>query len=185
MPSHRRIPTNPIVKRVRGVTVHTCEQGCVIRFSLFARAWPSLAKGFRSRGFTVSPKIVGARVQLQVNSSLEESVAIASGRSKVRKPKFFIVASSATALASAIAIAAFVPSPEVNSLEKFKPLPCSPEMITVALESESTESAISLEREFKIGGVASGTVTCDDTRYSYALELQEPKRVLKLEKLDS
>jgi hypothetical protein len=133
----------------------------------------------------VNPKIVGARVQLQVNSSLEESVAIASGRSKVRKPKFFIVASSATALASAIAFTVFAPTPQVNSFERQKPSPCSPEIITVALESESTQSAISFEREFTIGGVAAGTVTCKDTRYSYALELKEPKRVLKLEKLDS
>jgi len=152
---------------------------------MFARAWPSLAKGFRSRGFKVSPKIVGNRVQLHVNSSLEEAVAIAAGRSKVKKPKLFIVAAASTALASVIALAAFVPSPAVNSLEKVKPLPCSPEIITVALESESTESAISLENELKIGGVASGTVACGDTRYSYALELKEPKRVLKLEKLDS
>ena len=185
MPSHRRIPTNPIVKRVRGVTVQSCEQGCVISFRPFAKAWPSLAQGLRSRGFQVSPKLSGNRVQLFANSSLEEAVAIASGRCKEGKPKLFIFAGAAISMASAIAIAAFVPSPEVNSLEKFKPLPCSPEIIIVALESESTESAISLERELKIGGVASGTVTCDDTRYSYALELKEPKRVLKLEKLDS
>jgi hypothetical protein len=62
---------------------------------------------------------------------------------------------------------------------------CTVDKIKGWLEAEASNPVLTLVHEVQVGGVKAGTLTCNSILYSYAIELSEPRRVLKLEKLDS
>lgn len=62
---------------------------------------------------------------------------------------------------------------------------CAVAKIKGWLEAEVSNPVLILVHEVQVGGVRAGTLTCNGIAYSYAIELSEPRRLLKLEKLDS
>ena len=145
-----------------------------------------IAKRFISLGFDATPKLHGTRVELLTNASFDEAVSVVAGRRRGSSPKRFLLASLALGILSPLALVSLASGSQAKSV---KPRPkiehCSLQSIALALQSAAAKTNVNVEKEYVIGGVKVGTLTCKGARYSYALELNESKRVLKLEKLDS
>jgi hypothetical protein len=145
-----------------------------------------IAKRLTSLGFTVNPKVAGTRVQLQTNASVDEARSVVVGRRRASRPKIVWIGSFALTMISGLVLIGLVSGSQVHTVKPNLKLDhCSADTVALALQNESSKSHISVETAFEVGGVRAGTLMCEGSRYSYALELKESKRVLKLEKLDS
>ncbi len=186
MPNHRRLSVKSKVQRFRWVKIHSHTDGCVLGFGYFSKGWPVIAKRLTSLGFTVNPKVAGTRVQLHTNASVHEARSVVVGRRRASRPKIVWIGSLALTMTSGLVLAALASGSQVHAVRPSLKLDhCSAETVALALQNESPKSHISVETALEVGGVRAGTLTCEGSRYSYALELNESKRVLKLEKLDS
>ena len=185
MPNHCRVPLNSAVRRLHGVRVESRADGCVLGFRMLSKGWPTIAKRLVSRGFLVVPKIVGTRIRLNTNAPFDEAVSLLIGRRRVPATRRIWLVSGALALVSSLALMSLVSGPQAQAVRpKPKLALCSSQSIASALGGESSVAHIAVEKELAIGGVRAGTLTCNGTRYSYALELKEQGRLLKLERLD-
>ena len=186
MPNHCQLPNKSIVKILRGVRIQSQADRSVLRFGSFSKSWPLIAKRFVSLGFDATPKLNGARVELLTNASFDEAVDVVSGRGRPSRPKRFLLASVALGILSPLALVSLVPGSQAQTVKTQPKIDqCSAQNISLALQSDTVETNVDMEKKYVIGGVQVGTLTCKGARYSYALELNESKRVLKLEKLDS
>ncbi len=144
-----------------------------------------IAKRFVSLGFDAIPKLNGTSVELLTNASFEEAVSVVTGRRRASNSRPFLLASVALGTLLPLALVSAVSGSQAQTV---KPRPkidqCSSQSISLALQSEAAKTSVNVEKEYVIGGVKVGSLTCNGARYSYALELNESKRVLKLEKLD-
>lgn len=185
MPNHCRVPINSAVRRLHGVRVESRADGCVLGFRMLSKGWPTIAKRLVSRGFLVVPKIVGTRIRLNTNAPFDEAVTLLIGRRRVPAARRIWLVTGALALVSSLALMSLVSGSQAQAVRpKPKLALCSSQSIALALGGESLVAHIAVEKELAIGGVRAGTLTCNGTRYSYALELKEQGRLLKLERLD-
>lgn len=186
MPNHCQLPNKSEVRRLRGVRIQSQADRSVLRFGSFSKGWPVIAKRFVSLGFDATPKLNGTRLELLTNASFDEAVSVVSGRRRVSNSRPFLLASVVLGTLLLLALASAVSGSQAKTV---KPRPnidqCSPQSISLALQSVAAKTHVNVDKEYVIGGVKVGTLTCKGSRYSYALELNESKRVLKLEKLDS
>lgn len=131
------------------------------------------------------PKIVGTRIRLNTNAPFDEAVTLLIGRRRVPAARRIWLVTGALALVSSLALMSLVSGSQAQAVRpKPKLALCSSQSIALALGGESLVAHIAVEKELAIGGVRAGTLTCNGTRYSYALELKEQGRLLKLERLD-
>ena len=144
-----------------------------------------IAKRFVSLGFDAIPKLNGARVELLTNARFDEAVSVVAGRRRVSNSKRFLLASVVLGTLLPLALVSAVSGSQAQIVKpRLKIDQCSPQRISLALQSEVAKTHVNVGKEYVIGGVRVGSLTCNGARYSYALELNESKRVLKLEKLD-
>jgi hypothetical protein len=145
-----------------------------------------IAKRLTSLGFTVNPKVAGTRVHLHTNASVDEARSVVVGRRRGTRSKLVWMGSLALTMISGLVLVVLVSGSQVHTVKPSLMLDhCSADTVALALQNESPKSHISVETALEVGGVRAGTLMCRGSRYSYALELNESKRVLKLEKLDS
>lgn len=183
------IQSNALRKPLRlgGFRVVVLEEYIEVYGGPFCVPWPILARKLDGQGWLVRVLKANGKVSLQVSCSSDDLRALILGRRKrSRFPKPISIASVITVLtvAAMIPIGANRVDRRPSSLKNVAS-PCTSEGITSWLqESQSLAEARVLEAS-EIGGVTAGTLECKGSRYSYTLRSEEPKRVLKLLKLDS
>ena len=173
--------------RILGIRLSETHRGTLITFSTFQPVWTKLSQRLSDFGFEVIPELVGKRVRLVTNATPNQIRGFLEGHTDKK--------SSSTrallfAIPSLIILAGCVTmvSPTAETKAETRALPierCTLTRLTKWLEANEKVAGIEITDELGLGGVISGTLTCDEARYSYTLELSEPKRVIKLLKLDS
>jgi hypothetical protein len=128
------------------------------------------------------------RVNLIVSEDLETVQRLLAGRASNSKlPKFALAGIGIPILAVLCVVplgnVAKVSHPVKVSKKVIDT--CSPDAISSWIEGAGESGYIKALSTSVLGGVTVGTLECKGSRYSYTLGSEEPKRVLKLQKLDS
>ncbi len=165
------------------------ETGGLVEISptLTGFAWPILAKRLEIQGAFKGVHCKKGKVFL----SAEDNGLLLSSlhRSHARKSKFKPVLLASLAM-PVLVFATITPlgSKHDQSVLVQKQVvanPCEEGQLRNWLTTGEEDGSINALETSILGGVISGTFECLDTRYSYTLGSEEPKRVLKLQKLDS
>lgn len=186
MSSHSREQSPRQFKRLKNVRIERTQQGSQLYFGQLYGSWPALAKRLNACGYKTTPNYSRSRISLSTDARVEEVLSLLKGRREVRNPKGKWLVFSTAALAPVLLVTLFASKHEAKMEPEVVPKTrsCSADKIKDWLETETSSTDMTLLDGVLLGGVRVGTLTCDNTRYSYALELTEPGRVLKLEKLD-
>jgi hypothetical protein len=156
--------------------------------SRWNKAWPKLASRFQSLG-VLKGFDVGARgATMAVGLELDVIEAMISGRQRKRRfPKVIGLG----LLVPVLVFASLIPTKhggdkripvKVSSAQSKS---CSLDFVGRWLQGVDESEEIKILGTSMLGGVTAGTLECKGSRYSYTLGSEEPKRVLKLQKLDS
>lgn len=150
-------------------------------------AWPILAKRLEIQGALRGVHFLNGKVFLRAEENGLHLSSLHRGHARKSKFKPFLLASLAIPV---LVLAATTP---LGSRDDQSPLvlkqavtnPCEEALLRNWLTTGSEDGDIKTIETSILGGVITGTFECLDTRYSYTLGSEEPKRVLKLQKLDS
>jgi hypothetical protein len=158
-----------------------------VTFGTLAQAWPVLARRLDNQGFLDGIEISKRKVFLRTQADFSLIRALQSGHGKKSKLPTFVLATASLML---IGFLSLIPlgSGSEGRVVKNKTTPinhCDYKNLSKWLEGVS-ENPEALAKEATIlGGVTVGIIECKGSRYSYTLGSEKPKRVLKLQKLDS
>jgi hypothetical protein len=185
MALHQKPEPTSKVFRIKGSKVTRLDGVTTVEFGPFATNWPKFARKVEALGFPVQVSKSANRVVIECRAEMKLVQEILKGHRRGRKnllPIFAMVATVAIGMLANIRLG----ESEVNVKPKTASTPniCSPQSIEDWLVSGKQNDSISLMQSNSLGGVTVGVLSCSEHRYSYTLELKEPKRVLKLETLD-
>lgn len=152
------------------------------------KTWPKLASRFQSLGVLKGVLTQARGAKMIVALEPDAIVAMISKRHRKRQlPKIFAFGMLVPVLVLASLIplkkgsTERIPAQVVKSVSQ----PCSLDIIGRWLQGAGESDYVKMLGTSVLGGVTAGTLECKGTRYSYTLGSEEPKRVLKLQKLDS
>lgn len=187
MPSHVKERLLKEVTRYRGIRVERTHLGAELCFRLVPGSWLTIAKRLTACGHTATATYLGSGIYLSTSASLEEVMTFLRGR-KVRRSvsrKWLFL--PGVAVVPMLLLMNLSVKPEATLMREpaTEAILCNVDKIKGWLEAEASNPALILIHEVQVGGVKAGTLTCNSIAYSYSIELSEPRRVLKLEKLDS
>lgn len=188
MGNHTKLFTKNNGQRVRGYRVIQQLDFAEVIPNWGNSTWLKVANRFQSLGVLLNIDVNSKRPSLQVSIDSDAVRAMLSGRSRSRKaPKVAVLGLvlPALLLLSTIPLRTMHPTQKEIVVVKSVINPCSPETIGRWLQGAGESSAITPMGASVLGGVTVGTLKCNGSRYSYTLGSEEPKRVLKLQKLDS
>ena len=151
-------------------------------------SWPKFASRLQGLGLLIGIETRMKRVKLIVSEDLETVQRLLAGRaSKAKLPKFVMAGVGVPVVAvlgfMPLAHEANAPRPVTISQKVIEP--CSAQAISSWIQGAGESDEIKVLSTSVLGGVTVGTIECKGSRYSYTLGSEEPKRVLKLQKLDS
>ena len=152
------------------------------------KAWPKLADRFQSLGALKSLETGVQGIKIFVSLDLAVVEAMITGRRRPRRfPKViaFGILVPVLILASLIPIKSGVVERIPEKVTTSSSQPCSLDAIGRWLQGTGETEDIKIQGTSVLGGVTVGTLDCKESRYSYTLGSEEPKRVIKLQKLDS
>lgn len=156
--------------------------------SRWNKAWPKLASRFQSLGALKGFETGARGTKMTVGLELDVIEAMIAGR---RRKSRFPKALSFSLLVPVLVVASLIPMKkgEVERIpvkvSRSQTGPCSLDAIGRWLQDAGETEDIQIQGTSILGGVTVGTLVCKGSRYSYTLGSEEPKRVLKLQKLDS
>lgn len=183
MTSHRlklqRLRTNRL-----GVHLTSFGDHAEITFGFLAGGWLKSVKRLEALGYEAAVSLTGRTAKVKTNATIKTIQEVLKGyRSKKMLLVWFL------APISALGLLAFKPVYHVTKKATHKAVQvidfCSTQSLESWLISGSGDTTAELLESSSMGGVTAGLLECNGKRYSYTLELKEPKRVLKLERLDS
>ena len=151
-------------------------------------SWPKFANRLQSLGCLIGIEIRMKRIKFFVSEDLETVQRLLAGRaSKAKLPKFVMAGVGVPVVAvlgfMPLAHEANAPRPVTISQKVIEP--CSAHAISSWIQGAGESDEIKVLSTSVLGGVTVGTIECKGSRYSYTLGSEEPKRVLKLQKLNS
>lgn len=159
----------------------------MITFGKLGLGWPALAKKLDNQGVLAGIELKSGRVSLTTSADLPLLRALVQGHG--RKSKFVPIVSG---LALFVVIGATSFLTLVGNVKQGKIVkpdtvvnPCDYSMLRKWLTGTAENNHVQLKQSSILGGISSGVIECEGTRYSYTLGSEEPKRVLKLQELDS
>jgi hypothetical protein len=179
--------------RIRGVRISgylAVQHFEVLELTVLAgnNSWPKFANRLQSLGFLVGIDTRMKRIKLIVSEDFETVRRLLDGRaSKSKLPKVFLagIGVPIVALLSLVPLGSGASVSHPEKVSKKVIYPCSPNIISSWIEGSVESGVIKALSTSVLGGVTVGTLDCNGSRYSYTLGSEEPKRVLKLQKLDS
>lgn len=153
-------------------------------------SWPKFAKRLQGLGYLLAVETRMTRVKLLLSVDLETVQRMLSGRKgKTKMPRYvlFAFAVPITVLLAFLPLGNSAKIATPVQVVKTEIRPCSQVAITnwIEGEGEGESEVLKVLTTAVLGGVTVGTLECKGSRYSYTLGSEEPKRVLKLQKLDS
>lgn len=156
--------------------------------SKWNKSWPKLARRFQSlgalKGFETGTQ--GATMKIALELDVIQNMISGRGR-KRRFPKALAIG----LVVPLLVVASLIPIQKGDTerialkVATRQTQPCSLEAIGRWLQGVGKSEEIEIRGTSVLGGVTAGTLECKGSRYSYTLGSEEPKRVLKLQKLDS
>lgn len=158
-----------------------------LRTTIFSKSWPRIAQKFHDFGVLQELKSRGRNTTFVLGADKEQVVRILSGRSKKPKGRNRVAIWSSIA---AVVIASLFPlgnqAKGLSPVQQVKQISqtCSATEVSQWLRGDLESNRITISNTSVIGGVTSGTLVCETARYSYTLGSEEPKRVLKLQRLN-
>jgi hypothetical protein len=188
MGNHSKSITVNAFARVAGYRVLQHVDGLELIANRKNNSWPKFANRLRSLGFLSGIQTQSKQTRLFVSVDFETIQGLLASHARKSRVSRSVIAGVAVPVA---AILCFVPlggksvvQKPPKSLHKTAE-PCSLEVIRKWIEGSDESNEIKALSTSVLGGVTVGTLECEDGRYSYTLGSEEPKRVLKLQKLDS
>ena len=170
-----------------GYAIQTTSYGARLRNTFWSIPWPVLAQKLDSQSKLEKLELSDGSVTMESNLPEDILRNLLLGHRRDRKWNSWWISA---ALVPVIGIFACVPLSEPRA--QAKPVivakaidPCNLATIEDWLLGSRNSGEPQLGRSVSLGGVTVGTVECRNAKYSYTLELKEPKRVLNLKKLDS
>jgi hypothetical protein len=151
-------------------------------------SWPKFANRLNGLGYLVGIETRMKRVKLIVSEDLETVRRLLDGRARKLKLPNFVMAGIGVPI---LVVLGFMPlghmakAPQPVTVSQKVIEPCSAQAISSWIEGSGESGVIKALSTSVLGGVTVGTLDCNGSRYSYTLGSEEPKRVLKLQKLDS
>ena len=153
------------------------------------KAWPKLAGRFQMLGVLKGFETGAQGTKMIVGLELGVIETMISGQRR-RKGRFR-KALGISLIIPVLVVASLIPM-KSGAVERIpvkvstrQSEPCSLDAIGRWLQGAGESEDIKIQGSSVIGGVTAGTLDCNGSRYSYTLGSEEPKRVLKLQKLDS
>ena len=188
MGNHLQTDTRDRGVRISGYLAVQLLDALELSVSVGNNSWPKFANRLQGLGLLIGIETRMKRVKLIVSEDLETVQRLLAGRaSKAKLPKFVMAGIGIPVLAvlgfMPLAHEANAPRPVTISQKVIEP--CSAHAISSWIQGAGESDEIKVLSTSVLGGVTVGTIECKGSRYSYTLGSEEPKRVLKLQKLDS
>ena len=188
MGNHSKHFTKNMGQKIQGYRIIQHSDFVEIIPNRWNQSWTRLAHRLQTLGVLLSLRESPHKPTLLVSIDGDEVLAILSGRRiKRRIPNVaaFGLALPALLMLGTIPLgskpmvtSAVVPArSEVNK--------CAPETITKWLEGSGESLNVTPLSTSFLGGVTVGTLECQGSRYSYTLRSEDPKRVLRLQRLNT
>lgn len=171
---------------VQGLMIREFPQYLEIRFTPFTSPWPLLLKRIRTAGVAVKAKM-DRRPVLRVETNLDNLITLLEPRAKRSRLHSRLTLAFAAGFAVLLA-GVFLPVQTVNTKLTSKPKvvdECTSERVSRTISGDLEASEIEFLESSTFGGVTSGIIRCEGSRYSYTLESKGDERVLKVQKLDT
>lgn len=183
--ANHQLSMNTIRLALFGPKIRFTNHETEISFGGFTTGWLKFVKRLNVLGFSTVVSMNGGYAKVITNAGVE-TVKVLARICRSKTPFLFL----ALIMVPLVALAVF--HPEIKPVKKVSKKMeviavdhCATKLISEWLETGVGDSSATLLESNSIGGVTSGLVECEGKRYSYTLELSEPKRVLKLDRLDS
>ncbi len=154
----------------------------------FNSSWPKLANRLQSLGFLRGIQVLSNRTSLFVSLDVETVQGIIAGRARRKKVPKWIGFGAAIPVLAALAFVPLGSSAPIQhhaNAHKHDLDPCALDSISEWIQGAGESAEIKSLSASLLGGITVGTLECNGSRYSYTLGSEEPKRVLKLQKLDA
>lgn len=159
-----------------------------VRTTTWSKSWPKIAQKFLDFGVLREIKPRGRNITFVVELNKDQVVQILSGRSQKSKGNTRVIIWLSI---TGIIIASLFPlGKQMKGISAVR-VPnnlghsCTTLEVSKWLRGDSKTNRMTILETSVIGGITSGTLLCESTKYSYTLGSKEPKRVLKLQKLDT
>ena len=187
MGAHEHLKSHKAVWVGRALSITSRDELHELKFQPHFKSWPKLVRRLKNHGHICEVKLVGRTLSVTTTAGLREIQTLLGSRRNVKKQRYRII--FVTPVVAVLGALAFTLQPENYStgskVELFHYDECGIEKLTEAIVSDWPNSVILERTSSRLGGIESGTFVCDDQRFTYTLELQEPKRVISLSELDS
>lgn len=151
-------------------------------------SWPKFAKRLQVLGFLNGIETTGDRTSLFVSLDVETVQGILAGRARRKKIPIWMGFGAAIPVFMVLAfvpLGSKAPVEHRSTVSKHVSNPCALAAISEWIQGAGEQVEIKALSTSLMGGIEVGTLECKGSRYSYTLGSEEPKRVLKLQKLDS
>lgn len=188
MGNHAKNQTKPDRTRLKGYRVIQQLEGLELVPNPWNGSWLKFASRLQSLGALEHVDASSRTPKLFVSVDASVIKSMLSGRRIARRfPKVAAFGLTLPVLL-VLGVMPLGSKPSVQSdvvTSKIKINSCSPETIGKWLQGSGESQEIMPLGTSVLGGVTVGTLECKGSRYSYTLGSEEPKRVLKLQKLNS
>lgn len=166
-----------------GVRLTTFDDHTEISFGGLAGGWLKSLKRLEALGYEASVSLTGRTAKIRTNASITTIQEVLKRYRSKRSLLVWLLLPMPV-----LGLLGFIPTHHVTKKAPIKIVPvldlCSKQSLESWLISGSGDTPAKLLESSSMGGVTAGLIECNGERYSYTLELKEPKRVLKLERLD-
>lgn len=171
----------------RGLVVSSREELLELKFAPNFNSWPKLVRRLENYGYSCEVKLAGKTLSVSTKANLQNIQTLLGDRRKTKKAtqRLIILAPVLVVLG---ALSFSLQAENDSTAFKTQRIPekeCGTQYLTRAIVSDSPDPKILDRTSSRMGGIESGTFVCGEDSYNYTLELNEPKRVIILLKLDS
>lgn len=188
MGNHAKNQTKPDRTRLKGYRVIQQLEGLELVPNPWNGSWLKFASRLQSLGALEYVDASSRTPKLYVSLDADVVKSMLSGRRIARRLPRVAAYGLILPVLLVLGVMPLGPKPSVQNdvvIPKTKINPCSPEVISQWLQGAGESQEITPLGTSVLGGVTVGTLECKGSRYSYTLGSEEPKRVLKLQKLNS
>lgn len=187
MGAHKNEYKRKVDWRGRGLVVTSRDQLLELRFAPKFKSWPKLVQRLENHGHSCEVKLAGKNLSVSTTAKLQDLQTLLWNRSKKKKPTQGLIF-LAPVLVVIGALSFSLQTENESTLVKPELIPrevCGIKYLESEIVADSPNPKILERISSRMGGIESGTFVCGDNRYNYTLDLNEPKRVISLLKLDS
>jgi hypothetical protein len=187
MGAHEQKRGRKIVWTGKGLVITCREELREMKFAPHFKSWPKIVQRLENHGFSCEMKLVGKTLSVTTSAELQQIQALLGNRRMMKKSKLWLILLTPVLLV--LGSLSFTIQPQSHSTElKAKSIQndkCGIEHLAKAIISDFPNTNVLERTSSRLGGIESGAFVCEGAKFSYTLELKEPKRVISLLKLDS